>query len=90
MAQVFVYVLRSGQDGSFYVGITSRLQRRVKEHNSGCSAATRSKRPWELLYSEPCDSHIEARRREKQLKSGGGRRWLAEQFAASGPAQSEG
>jgi putative endonuclease len=83
MARVFVYVLQSETDGSFYIGITSRLRRRLKEHNAGLSRATKSKRPWRLVYREEFANHEEARHREKQLKSGRGRRWLAEQLRTS-------
>ena len=30
-----VYVLRSAKDNGFYIGMTSNLERRVKEHNAG-------------------------------------------------------
>ncbi|MCK6648914.1 MAG: GIY-YIG nuclease family protein, partial [Bacteroidia bacterium] len=30
----FVYILRSLKDGRFYKGITSDIERRLREHNS--------------------------------------------------------
>jgi putative endonuclease len=41
-------------DGSFYCGVTTDLQRRLHEHNSGSRGAkyTRSRRPVTMIYSE--------------------------------------
>ena len=71
-----VYVLRSKKDGRFYVGMTSSLERRVKEHNGGQNRSTRSRAPFEVIYLERCGSRAEARKREKYLKSGVGREFL--------------
>jgi putative endonuclease len=73
---VFVYVLRSDLDRTIYVGISSRLQRRIREHNAGHCVSTRAKRPWRLVYRERCCDHAGAREREVFLKSGVGRDWL--------------
>ena len=70
------YVMRSLKDGGFYVGMSSSVERRLKEHNSGYTRSTRSRRPFELVYVERCDSRLEARKREKFLKSGAGREFL--------------
>ena len=75
----FVYVLQSQKGGTQYVGITSRLGRRVREHNRGDSRATPARRPWKLLYKERCEDHAAARTREEFLKSGAGHEWLASQ-----------
>ena len=72
----FVYVLESAVDGTRYVGMTSRLARRLREHNTGACQSTNARRPWRLVYREKCVSHEAARQREKVLKSGVGRRWL--------------
>ena len=73
---VYVYVIRSRAGGRRYVGITGDVRRRLEEHNAGRSASTRAGRPWELAYEEAYESHEEARRREKYLKSSAGRRYL--------------
>ncbi len=72
----FVYVPRSEVDGTRYVGITSRLGKRVREHNRGESRSTKARRPWKLIYKERCEDHADARRREVFLKSGAGHEWL--------------
>ena len=65
----FVYILQSINSGTFYVGCTEDLDRRIKEHNSGLSKYTKSRRPWMLKYSETYPTLSEARKREKQIKS---------------------
>ena len=72
----FVYVLRSLKDGRLYKGLTSDLERRVKEHNSGQAKSTKGFLPWELFHVEEFETREEARKREKYLKSGQGRDFL--------------
>ena len=72
----FTYVLRSEVDSGFYVGITSRLEFRIKEHNSGANRSTKSRAPFELAYLERFESRAAARQREKYLKGGSGREYL--------------
>jgi len=69
----FVYIIQSQKDRSYYTGITSNLERRLIEHNKSDTKTTRSKKPWQLAYFEKYNSRIEAREREKFLKSGVGR-----------------
>ncbi|OGG49966.1 hypothetical protein A3F28_00525 [Candidatus Uhrbacteria bacterium RIFCSPHIGHO2_12_FULL_57_11] len=64
----FVYLLRSVVDGSFYIGRTEDLERRLKEHNSGEGYYTRRKRPYGLIYYEAYKELEEAKEREKQIK----------------------
>ena len=53
-----VYLLRCG-DGSLYAGITTDLQRRLREHNAGQGAAyTRSRLPVTLVYDEQTPNSI--------------------------------
>ena len=61
----FAYALRSLSDGWFYVGMTSRLETRVKEHNAGYNRSTRSRVPFDLVYAEPSDTRLAARARER-------------------------
>ena len=71
-----VYVLKSEKTGELYKGITNNIRRRVSEHNLGRCPGTRVKGPWSLIRTETCNSRIEARTREKYLKSGIGREQL--------------
>ncbi len=65
----YVYILRSLRDGKYYIGYTSNLERRLKEHNSGRQRSTRNRAPFELVYYEEYESKSEAMKRERQLKS---------------------
>jgi putative endonuclease len=66
----YVYFLRCA-DNSLYAGITTSLERRVKEHNE-CNKTgakyTRVRRPVTLVYAEPQENRQLASRREYQLK----------------------
>ncbi|MBI4457857.1 GIY-YIG nuclease family protein [Candidatus Uhrbacteria bacterium] len=63
-----VYMVRCG-DGSLYTGITTDLERRLGEHNSGKGAAyTRSRLPVSLVYREEYMNESDARKREAAIK----------------------
>ena len=66
----YVYVLQSERDGKFYTGYTEDIVRRLWRHNQGYVASTRNRRPLKVVYTEPCESLVVARRREAQLKRG--------------------
>lgn len=70
-----VYILKSLVDGSHYVGMSDNSERRLEEHNRGKVTSTKSKVPWAKIYEEECGSRIDARKREKYLKSAAGRRF---------------
>ena len=63
-----VYLLKSCCDGTFYLGWTTGLSRRLVEHNSGFSSFSRRKRPWQLVGWERYRSPAEAKARERTLK----------------------
>ena len=68
----YVYILQSLKTKKFYVGYTSDLQKRFKEHNSGKSLATKPFRPYKLIFYETFLNRIDAKNREEYLKSGWG------------------
>lgn len=70
----FVYILQSLKNNSLYIGYTSNLRKRFKEHNEGKSAATKPFIPYKLIFSESFLNRIDAKHREVYLKSGYGRR----------------
>jgi len=72
----YVYVLKSSKNGRLYTGSTNNLERRLEEHSSGKSVYTRNTRPYQLVYQEELTDELEARRRERFLKSGKGREFL--------------
>ena len=65
----YVYILRSGKDGKFYIGYTSNLDFRIKAHNAGTVRSTKHRRPFILVKTEIFNSRREAMWREWQLKS---------------------
>lgn len=64
-----IYVLKSVSTGKFYIGSALHLLHRLEEHHRGHSPYTRGRGPWELVYQEEYATLVEARRRERQLKS---------------------
>ena len=68
LSMVYVYILHSEKDGSYYIGQTKNVSDRLYRHNSGQSISTKSKIPWEIVYIEKFDSRVDAVRRERQLK----------------------
>ena len=70
----YVYVLQSLKNKSFYIGYTSDLKQRFKEHNLGKSLATKPFIPYKLIYYEAFLSRKDAKDREIYLKSGWGNR----------------
>jgi putative endonuclease len=77
----YVYCLRSLENGQFYTGLTNNLERRIIEHNSGKNRSTKAYIPYELLFFETVATRIEARNREKYLKSGVGREFIKRKLA---------
>lgn len=65
----YVYVLRSLKDGNLYVGLTSDIEQRLQYHNTGRVRSTKSRVPFELLHKEVYATRVEARNRERYLKS---------------------
>ncbi|MBL7159070.1 GIY-YIG nuclease family protein [Candidatus Microgenomates bacterium] len=66
----FFYILRCS-DNSLYCGVTNNLDKRVKEHNSSSSRAskyTRSRRPVKLVYFEKFPDLKRAMQREVEIK----------------------
>ena len=72
----FVYAIKSEVDGRIYVGMCINIETRLKEHNADKTKSTKGYRPWFMIYNEKVDSRIEARSREKYLKSGVGKEFL--------------
>jgi predicted GIY-YIG superfamily endonuclease len=64
----FVYILRC-VDASLYVGVTTDVARRLRQHNAGVAAAyTASRRPVAVVFSEEHSTLSAALSREHQLK----------------------
>ena len=66
----YVYIMSNKKRTSFYIGVTSNLQKRVEQHKSGTGGAfTSSYFCFYLVYYETIPSIVDAIAREKQLKT---------------------
>ena len=72
----YTHILRSKHDGYFYIGFTSNLQQRFAAHNEGAVEATRTRRPFELVYYEAHRNKKDAMAREAFLKTSWGRNYI--------------
>lgn len=64
----YVY-LACGSNGTFYVGCTKDVEKRIAAHNAGCGGRyTRANRPLSLVAAWPFNSRIEARQAEREMK----------------------
>ena len=64
----FAYMLRCS-DGSYYVGHTDELERRLAEHETGAgSGYTATRQPVRLVWFEEFPTREEARMVEAQIK----------------------
>ena len=65
----YLYILRCGA-GTLYTGITTDVQARFAQHQAGKGAKyTRGRGPLELVYTEECDDHSAALKRELAIKA---------------------
>lgn len=48
----YVYILQSLRNSSLYIGYTSDLKKRIKEHNSDQSQATKPFIPYKLIINQ--------------------------------------
>ena len=64
----YLYILKCG-DGTLYTGIATDVEKRLEMHRSGKGAKyTRGRGPLELVYSEECENHSQALKRECEVK----------------------
>jgi putative endonuclease len=65
----YLYILKCS-DGTLYTGITTDLERRLKEHNTSRlgSKYTRVRRPVTLVYSKKFDNRSTASAEESRIK----------------------
>ncbi len=80
-AMHYTFVIESGKDSQWYTGVTSNLRARFRSHLKGQVRSTHYRRPLRLIYYEACLSEADARRHERYLKSGKGKRYLKQRIA---------
>jgi len=72
----WVYVVKCNNDSN-YIGFTSNLRKRWEQHLNGDGADwTKRYKPKYIMYWEEFDNQEDAVFREKQLKTGYGRKWI--------------
>ncbi|MFI5358273.1 MAG: GIY-YIG nuclease family protein, partial [Opitutales bacterium] len=77
----YVYLLESARfTQQHYVGCTTDLKRRFREHNEGKSAHTRKFYPWNLVAYFAFADEKTASAFERYLKSGSGKAFLKRHF----------
>ena len=64
-----VYILKSKQNNSYYVGSCGDIMTRLVQHNNGQVKSTERYLPWKVIYQEMFKTLTEARKRERQIKS---------------------
>lgn len=70
----FVYSIKSEKNpDKYYVGITTDVFKRLKEHNSGKSIHTNKLKPWQLISYTAFTNKSRAQQFEKYLKTSSGR-----------------
>jgi putative endonuclease len=72
----YTYILQSLKNKSLYIGYTTDLEQRLKEHNNGKSLSTKSSKPYKLIFYEAFTNRKDAKAREGYLKSGWGFRTI--------------
>ena len=70
------YAISSLTRKYIYVGITNDVERRFSEHQKGANKTTKPYGPFKIILIESYNTRIEAREREKYLKSGIGKEFL--------------
>jgi putative endonuclease len=73
---IYVYAISSLFRNYIYVGMTNNLERRFLEHNKGQNRSIKAYGPFKIIYSQTFPTRIEARIKEKYLKSGIGKEFL--------------
>ncbi len=77
----YVYLLQSiSYPGKRYIGITSDLERRLADHNSGRSTHTSRFMPWKVVVSVRFVDDDRAVRFERYLKIGSGHAFASKHF----------
>ena len=76
----FAYAIKNEND-KIYIGQTCDLENRIKRHNGilknkSKSFTSKNKGTWKVVYKEEFNTRKEAMKREKQLKSYQGRKFI--------------
>lgn len=76
MFYTYVLLCRNTKSSEFYIGSTSDLKTRLKDHKSKSTKTTKKFDIIDLVYYEASRNKTDAKKRELQLKTGFGRGYL--------------
>lgn len=79
----YTYILRNYQSGRYYIGYTTDLKNRIKEHRSGKVQSTKSDLHYELEWYCAFKTEKQALLFERYLKSGSGIAFMKKRFFKS-------
>lgn len=65
----YVYILQFKKSDIFYIGSTSDLERRLKQHLSGHTSTTKRLGEFNLVFSQQLNDLSQARKVERRIKS---------------------
>ena len=73
----YVYILQSKSSDKIYIGYSTDPYRRLLSHNHPQNKGwTKRYQAWEIIYIETFESKFLALKREKQLKTAQGRKFI--------------
>lgn len=72
----YVYILKSLVKDYVYVGYSTDIKQRLEYHQNGYVKSTKAFRPYELVFYEAYKSMVDAKRRERYLKTDKGKSTL--------------
>ncbi len=77
----FVYSIQSVLDSErYYIGITTNIEHRMEDHNTGKSIHTNKFKPWRLMAYIGFSDKSKAEKFEAYLKTGSGRAFCKRHF----------
>lgn len=65
----YFYIIRSQKNKKLYLGSTSNLEKRLKQHNGGKNFSTKPYSPYELIYYSAFKNRQDAINCEKYFKT---------------------
>ena len=71
-----IYCITNITNNKKYIGKSSNIKRRIRQHKSGSTRTTRILQTFTLVYKEKFSKIEDARHREKKLKSYKSRKYI--------------
>ncbi len=68
ISMYYIYILQSLKDPSYYIGYSSNVESRLKQHNQGKSKFTKGHRPYRVIHTESFQTKKEAKSKEQFIK----------------------